>query len=93
LYAILLDTRRLKVDRNRVVSALLAENIGASVHFWPIHMQPYYSEKYGYSPEDLPVAARVGRSLVSLPLMPQMSDADACDVVTAVGKVLRAYAR
>ena len=91
LYVLLLDLARLKVDRNQFISALLAENIGVSMHFWPLHMHPFYREKYGYQPDDFPVARRVGESVLSLPLVPQMSRADAQDVVDAVRKVVEAY--
>jgi dTDP-4-amino-4,6-dideoxygalactose transaminase len=93
LYVLLLDLARLRVDRNQVISALLAENIGAAMHFLPLHMHPYYREKYGYQPDDLPVARRVGESVLSLPLVPQMSERDAQDVVDAVRKVVNAYER
>lgn len=90
LYVLLLDVARLKVSRNQFISALLAENIGASMHFYPLHMHPFYREKYGYKPDDLPVARRVGESVLSLPLVPQMDDRDAQDVVAAVRKVTNA---
>jgi dTDP-4-amino-4,6-dideoxygalactose transaminase len=93
LYPILLNLTRLRVDRNRVISALLAENVGASLHFWPLHMHPYYRDKYGYKPEDFPVACRVGESVLSLPLVPQMTERDAQDVVDAVRKVIETYER
>ncbi len=93
LYVLLLDLDQLAVSRNRILSALLAENIGVSMHFWPLHMHPYYREKYGYRPNDLPVARRVGESILSLPLTPQMTEQDAEDVVKAVYKVVKAYRR
>ncbi len=93
LYVLLLDLARLSVNRNRVISALLAENIGVSMHFWPLHMHPYYREKYGYKPDDYPVARRVGESVLSLPLVPQMTKHDAQDVVDAVVKVVGTYRR
>jgi len=93
LYPILIDTTRLTVDRNQVISALLAENIGASMHFTPLHMMPYYRNKYGYKPDDFPNARWVGTSEISLPVQPQMSDEDAEDVVRAMRKVLEAYSR
>jgi dTDP-4-amino-4,6-dideoxygalactose transaminase len=93
LYSILIDPARLRVDRDRVISALLAENIGASMHFWPLHRHPFYSEKYGYRPDDFPVARRIGESEISLPIMPQMTESDAADVVNAVRKVLTAYCK
>lgn len=91
LYVILLDLARLKVNRNRVISALLAENIGAAMHFYPLHMHSFYRDKYGYQADDFPVARRIGDSEISLPLVPQMSYQDAEDVVTAVHKVLEVY--
>lgn len=93
LYVLLLDLKRLKVDRNEVLSALLAENIGVSMHFNPLHMMPFYRDSYGYKPEDFPVAKTVGESEISLPLTPQMSERDAQDVVDAVRKVLNEYSR
>ena len=93
LYPILIDTDQLRVDRNQVLSALLAENIGVSMHFNPLHQMPYYRDKYGYAPNDLPNAHRVGEREISLPVQPQITDRDAQDVVDAVKKVLDAYRR
>lgn len=91
LYVLLLDLARLRVDRNQVISALLAENIGAALHFHPLHMHPYYREKYGYRPDDFPVSRCVGESVLSLPLVPQMTQRDAEDVVEGVRKVVGEY--
>lgn len=93
LYVLLLDIKRLRVDRNEVLSALLAENIGVSMHFNPLHMMPFYRDTYGYNPDDFPVARMVGESEISLPLTPQMAERDAQDVVNAVRKVLSEYSR
>lgn len=92
-YALLPEMERLRVSRNVVLDALLAENIGVSMHFQPLHQMPFYRDKYGYKSEDMPNALRIGGSEISLPLQPQMSDEDAGDVVTAVKKVMRAFAR
>jgi dTDP-4-amino-4,6-dideoxygalactose transaminase len=91
LYVLLLNLARLKVNRNQVISALLAENIGAAMHFMPLHQHPFYRAKYGYQPDDFPVARQVGESVLSLPLVPQMTERDAQDVVDAVRKVVDAY--
>ena len=73
--------------------ALLAENIGVSMHFNPLHMMPYYRDKYGFKPEDFPNALRVAQCEISLPVQPQITERDAQDVVDAVYKVLGAYRR
>lgn len=93
LYTLILDLKQLTVDRDAVVRALLAENIGVAVHFLPVHMQPYYQKKYGYLPTQLPNSHVVGESILSLPLMPQMTDNDVLDVIEAVTTVLAAYKR
>src|SRR5581483_8141769 len=45
-YPLLLDMRRFRIGRNEILNALLAENIGASMHFQPLPQMPYYRDKY-----------------------------------------------
>lgn len=71
---------------------LKAHNIGTSVHFIPIHLHPYYRDKYGYKPEDFPVAYREYQCMVWLPLYLRMRDQDVEDV-KAVIEVVRQYRR
>ena len=70
---------------------LKARNIGASVHFIPIHVHPYYRNKYGYKPEDFPVAYREYQRIVSLPLSPRMTDGDVADVIEAVYDIVEKH--
>jgi dTDP-4-amino-4,6-dideoxygalactose transaminase len=67
---------RLRINRAEFIAALSASGIGTSVHYLPLHMHPYYREKFGYSPTDLPCMARVYPEIISLPLYPAMSEAD-----------------
>lgn len=91
LYVLVLDLAQFKTDRNQIINALLAENIGAALHYRALHMHPYYRETYRYQPGDFPQAALVGESILSLPLTPCMSEQDVADVIEAVYKVLAAY--
>lgn len=93
LYVLILDPAHFRVDRNQIVSALIAENIGAAIHYRALHTHPYYAETFGYRPADFPNAAAVGDNIFSLPLTPGMSECDVQDVITAVYKVLSAYKR
>jgi len=79
--------------RNWFIEELKARNIGTSVHFIPVHLHPYYRDKYGYQPEDFPVAYREYQRIVSLPLYPRMSDQDVEDVIEAVVDVVKKYKR
>ena len=61
-------------NRDEVIEELKSRGVGCSVHFIPVHKQPYYKEKYGYIDNDYPVANRVFEHSLSLPIFPDMSD-------------------
>lgn len=84
LYVLRLNLEALQIDRNDFINELRHRNIGTSVHYRPLHMMSYYAKKYGFSPDDFPVAKRAFERMVSLPLNPRLSDADVDDVVQAV---------
>jgi dTDP-4-amino-4,6-dideoxygalactose transaminase len=88
IYPIRLRLDQLAIGRAQFIQELKARNIGASVHFIPIHLHPYYRDRYGYSPGDFPVAYAHYQRLVSLPLNPRMTDADLDSVVEAVAEIL-----
>ena len=93
LYPIRLELERLSADRDRILGALRAENIGANVHYVPVHLHPYYRERFGYGGGEYPVAEDAYQRLISLPMFHGMSDDDTADVVRAVEKVLAAFYR
>jgi dTDP-4-amino-4,6-dideoxygalactose transaminase len=88
LYVVRLHLEQLRIDRARFIEELRKLNIGASVHFVPVHLHPYYRDKYGFAPEAYPVAYREYQRIVSLPLYPRMSDEDVEDVVEAVTTIV-----
>src|SRR4051812_12384235 len=93
LYTLRLRPGTLRIDRDRFLQELAARNIGTSVHFIPIHLHPYYRQRYGFQPTDFPVAYDAYQRLLSLPLHPLLSDIDLYDVVAAVLDVVRKFSR
>lgn len=91
LYSLRLNLDRLKIQRAQFIEELKTLNIGASVHFIPVHVHPYYANKYGYQFADFPVAQREYMRLVSLPLHPRLSDQEVTDVIEAVTGVVEKY--
>jgi perosamine synthetase len=91
LYPIRLDLQKLTADRAQIFSALRAENIGVNVHYIPVHLHPYYRERFGYAGGEFPVAEDAYTQLISLPMFHAMSDQDVTDVIDAVRKVLGHY--
>lgn len=93
LFVLKLNLEALRIDRDRFIEELTERNIGVSVHFIPVHLHPYYREKYGYRPEDLPVAWEMYQRIISLPLNNRMTLEDAEDVIAAVLEVADANFR
>ena len=71
LFVIQLALQRLKINRNQFIEALREKEIGTSVHFIPLHLHPYYREKFGYKPEDFPNASTAFERIVSSPILPE----------------------
>ncbi len=88
LYVMRLVPGTLKIDRNKFIEELIERNIGPSVHFIPIHLHPFYVEKYGLKPTDFPIAQSNFERVMSLPLNPGLTDEDVNDVIEAVLEIV-----
>ncbi|MDJ0924668.1 MAG: DegT/DnrJ/EryC1/StrS family aminotransferase [Acidimicrobiia bacterium] len=73
LYVIRLATDGLTIDRNQFIQVLNAEGIGTSVHYRPLHLHPYYSERIDQS-KRYPHATRAFAEIISLPIFPGMTE-------------------
>jgi perosamine synthetase len=93
LYVVRLALGMLRVDRAGVFRALRAEGIGVGVHYIPVHLHPYYRERFGTAPGSCPVAEAAYEQILSLPMFPAMNDADVQDVVAALRKVFAALGK
>jgi len=91
LYVVRLDLSQLRATRAEIFTALRAEGIGVNVHYIPVHLHPFYRERFGTGPGLCPVAEAAYEEIITLPLFPRMGDNDVEDVITAVRKVVRAY--
>jgi len=85
LFSLRLDLSVWRTGRDAFMDGLKQRGIGASVHWMPLHMQPYYRDKYGLEPSDYPTAASLWPRLVSLPIFPGMKDEELAAVVSAIG--------
>ncbi len=86
LYVIQIDTD--KITRDEFIDEMSKRGIGTSVHFIPLHIHPYWKNKYGFSPYDFPVAYKCYKRSVSLPIYSKMSDKDISKVIKAVYDIL-----
>jgi len=93
LYPLVLRGDRLRADRDTIMNAIQAENVGIGIHFRAVHLHPFYVETFGFARGMFPRAEYYSDRTISLPLYPRMTDTDADDVVAAVRKVLSHYRR
>jgi len=93
LFVIQLNLERLKINRNQFIEALREKGIGTSVHFIPLHLHPYYRDKFAYKLEDFPNASAAFECIISLPIYPKMTEGNVRDVIVAVRKLVQEYRR
>ncbi len=93
LYPLRVQSEKLTEERAEVFRAMRAENIGVNVHYVPVHLHPYYRDRFGYKGGEYPIAEDAYHRLISLPLFHGMSDQDSHDVIQAVHKVVTSFRR
>ena len=92
-FGLAVDPSKAGIDRDSLIEALRAENIGTGIHFTPIHFFDYYKNKYKINPDDLRFAGVLGSRVLSIPLTPYLSDSDVDDVVRAMRRIVLYHAR
>jgi dTDP-4-amino-4,6-dideoxygalactose transaminase len=55
------------IDRNAVMAALEERGIPSRPYFPPIHLQPFYTQRFGYQRGDFPIAEYAGDTGLALP--------------------------
>jgi perosamine synthetase len=88
LYPVRIDASLAHAARGEVFRGLRARNIGVNVHYIPVHLHPYYRQRFGYQGGEYPIAEAAYAQLISLPMFHAMTDGDVNDVIAAVRDVL-----
>jgi dTDP-4-amino-4,6-dideoxygalactose transaminase len=72
------------VSRDAFIERLFAAGIGCSVHYIPLHLHPYWRDRYALTPAMFPHSQHAFERMVSLPLYTRMTLADVQRVAKAV---------
>ncbi|MBW2097103.1 MAG: UDP-4-amino-4,6-dideoxy-N-acetyl-beta-L-altrosamine transaminase [Deltaproteobacteria bacterium] len=75
-------------DRDQLFGQLREKGIGVNVHYFPVHLQPYYQKTFETREGLCPVAENAYNHILSLPMFPQMNDNDIERVVTVIEEIL-----
>lgn len=91
LFPVVLPIQKLRLDRDGFVLALRERNVGASVHYAPLHRMPLYTQ--GNAAPQLPVTDALAASILTLPISASMDQDQAAAVADHFAELYRANLR
>lgn len=77
------------ISRDQFIEDMAARGIVTSVHYIPLHIQPYWRDTYGLRPEQFPISSQMFNRIVSIPLYTRMTDEDQDRVIGAIRAILQ----
>ncbi len=89
LFTPLLGKNKAGLDRDGLINAMKAENIGLGLHYQSTHTFSYYSDNYGWKPSDFPNSLSAGERIFSLPLFPLMTIDEQDRVIKSLERVFK----
>ena len=91
LYVIRIVPEMWRISRNDLIEKINEKEIGTSVHYIPVHMHSYYVHKYGFKPDDFPVAKELSETVITLPLYPKMTNEQIQYVISVLNDLWSKY--
>jgi dTDP-4-amino-4,6-dideoxygalactose transaminase len=91
LYPLRLNLDKWKITRDDFIQELKERGVGASVHFIPLHIMPYYKNRYNLAENDFPNTMKAYKQEVSLPIWSGMTLSQTLKVVDVVREVAALY--
>jgi dTDP-4-amino-4,6-dideoxygalactose transaminase len=77
-----------RLGRDELIQKLSDHGIGTSVHYIPLHRQPYWRDTYHLQPEQFPKADAAYQAMLSLPLYTKMTNEDQTRVIRVLRELL-----
>jgi dTDP-4-amino-4,6-dideoxygalactose transaminase len=93
LYVLRLNLEMLSITRDRFIEEMASRGIGCSVHFIPLHLHPYWRDRYALTPEMFPVSTREYGRVVSLPIYPSMDGTAVARVIGTIRDIVSRHRR
>jgi UDP-4-amino-4,6-dideoxy-N-acetyl-beta-L-altrosamine transaminase len=87
LYVIRIQLDKLSVGKQQIIESMWAQGIKVNVHYIPVYTQPYY-QNMGFDSSDFPEANQYYAEAISLPMYPDLTEAQQDQVVGALKKAM-----
>lgn len=75
--------------RDKIQRRLSLKGVETSIHYDPVHLEPYYRKTFGFKEGDFPVAEKIGASSITLPLHLKLEPQEQKYVIRQTAKILR----
>jgi perosamine synthetase len=92
LYVVRTGVNERGPERAKIFKVLHEHGIGVNVHYIPVHLHPFYRNRFKTGPGLCPVAEAAYESILSLPMFPAMSDADVSRVIEIITSIVMSFA-
>ncbi len=89
LYPLLINFERLSIDKKKLISIFKKNNIFLQVHYFPIHLQPYYKKRFKFKVGDFKVAENFYKEEISLPIYPDLKQKDQNKIIGIFKKIFK----
>ncbi len=87
LYPICIKETKTKKTQKNIYKELIDNQIGANLHYTPVHRHPYY-EKLGFKKNDFPLAEKFHREVISIPIFASLKDKEQMHVIETLKKIV-----
>jgi dTDP-4-amino-4,6-dideoxygalactose transaminase len=88
MFTVLLPLEATGTTRKQFVEAMHREGVGVGISYEAIHLTSYFRAK-GFKAGQFPVSERIARETVTLPLFPELAEADVERICASMARVLR----
>ena len=88
LYPLLIDFKKLKVDKKKFFLKMRSKGIYMQVHYLPVHYHEYYKKKFNFKKGDFPVSEEFYEKEVSLPIYPLLNKNQVLQIINNIKKFL-----
>ena len=89
LFPVQINFKKIKISKEKLLKTFRKYNINLQIHYFPIHLQPYYIKKFKFEQNSFPKAENFYRSTVSLPIFYTLKNWQVKKIIRLLKKLIR----
>lgn len=93
LYPLLIDFRKLMITKNKFIKIFRDKKIFFQIHYFPIHLQPYYRKRFNFKFGDFEIAEKFYKQEISLPIYPNLKPKEQKKILNIFERVFKKYVK